>query len=101
METLHRLHGTIHYLTTLSDVTSHSGTQSKGSGSRSQPGGSSRIPGSHSGLWAVSSGKSKTLVKTGGYERDNDAASDNSESAIVVKRTVDVSNDHQHPGINM
>jgi hypothetical protein len=36
-------------------------------------------------------GKSKAFVETGAHDRDSDAASDNSERAIVVKRTVDVS----------
>jgi hypothetical protein len=47
--------------------------------------------------WApTSSGKSKAFVETGTSNRDSDAASDNSERAIVVKRTVDVSGEDKY-----
>jgi hypothetical protein len=40
--------------------------------------------------WAPSSGTSNAVVEAGRWGRDEDAASDNSERAIIVKRTVDV-----------
>jgi hypothetical protein len=46
--------------------------------------------------WApASSGKSKAFVESGTSNRDSDAASDNSERAIVAKRTVDVSGEEK------
>ncbi|KAM0719561.1 hypothetical protein Q7P37_003691 [Cladosporium fusiforme] len=60
-----------------------SGGFSKGSASRH-----SNHPG-----WAPSSGKSKAFAEALDEARDDDAGSENSESAIVVKRTVNVTVD--------
>ena len=91
-------------LTVLSDVTTLSGSggtkDSKGSASRSRPGmfsqKGSRASHTARAAWAPSNaGKSKTYVESGTGRKDcdkfSDAASDNSERAIVVKTTVDVS----------
>lgn len=85
------------------DVTTLSGSGTKdstNSASRSRPGIHShkdtRASRSARAAWApTSSGKSKAYVESGAGRKDcdkfSDAASDNSERAIVVKTTVDVS----------
>lgn len=93
-----------HLLTIASDVTTISGSggtkDSKGSASRSRPGvfsqKGSRASHAARSTWAPNnSGKSKAYVESGDGRKDcdkfSDAASDNSERAIVVKTTVDVS----------
>ena len=93
-----------HLLTIFSDVTTLSGSggtkDSKGSASRSRPGvfsqKSSRASHAARATWAPNNqGKSKAYVESGSGRKDcdkfSDAASDNSERAIVVKTTVDVS----------
>ena len=91
-------------LTVLSDVTTLSGSggtkDSKGSASRSRPGmfsqKGSRASHTARSAWAPNNGgKSKAYVESDNGRKDcdkfSDAASDNSERAIVVKTTVDVS----------
>jgi hypothetical protein len=91
-------------LTFSSDVTTISGSggtkDSKGSASRSRPGvfsqKGSRASHAARSTWAPNNpGKSKAYVESGNGRKDcdkfSDAASDNSERAIVVKTTVDVS----------
>jgi hypothetical protein len=80
-------------LTTFSDVTTNSDTRSRGSAPRSQTGGSSKQTNRfRSALWEPSGGRSETIVESQARDgSNNDAASENSESAIIVKTTVDVS----------
>ena len=91
-------------LTMLPDVTTLSGSggtkDSKGSASRSRPGmfsqQGSRASHTARAAWAPSNaGKSKAYVESDSGRKNcdkfSDAASDNSERAIVVKTTVDVS----------
>jgi hypothetical protein len=88
-------------LTTLTDVTTLSGsggskdaTSAPRSGISHATHSKNRASRSDRGAWVpYGSGKSKAFVETGTSNRDSDAASDNSERAIVVKRTVDVSGD--------
>lgn len=93
-----------HLLTMEPDVTTISGSggtkDSKGSASRSRPGvcsqQGSRASHAARSTWAPNNmGKSKAYVESGNGRKDcdkfSDAASDNSERAIVVKTTVDVS----------
>lgn len=72
-----------------------SGSGSKGSATRSGGFSKNRASSAPRATWAASSGRSKAFVETGTHERDADAASENSESAIVVKRTIDVSDGRQ------
>lgn len=78
----------------LPDVTTHSDTRSRSSAPRSQTGTSSSKQANRfrSALWEPSGGRSETIVESQVRDSNNDAASDNSESAIIVKTTVDVSN---------
>ena len=82
-------------LTTFADVSTLSSSASKDATSASRSGVHSKSRASRSAraAWAPSPslGKSKAFVETGSHNRDSDAASDSSERAIVVKRTVDVS----------
>jgi hypothetical protein len=84
-----------HTLTALADVTTLSSSASKDATSASRSGvHNSKNQASRSArvAWVPThTGKSKAFVETGANDRDSDAASDNSERAIVVKRTVDVS----------
>jgi hypothetical protein len=86
---------TITSLTVSQDVTTLSSSASKDATSASRSGIHSKNRASRSARAAwmapTNSGKSKAFVETGTHGRDNDAASDDSERAIVVKRTVDVS----------
>jgi hypothetical protein len=91
-------HSSLHFehkLTALADVTTLSSSASKDATSASRSGIHSKNRASRSAraAWTAptDSGKSKAFVETGTHDRDSDAASDNSERAIVVKRTVDVS----------
>lgn len=71
---------------------SGSGSRSKGSATRSgEELSKNRASVAPCATWAPSSGRSKAFVETGNHERDNDAGSENSESALVVKSTFDVS----------
>ncbi|KAL1590036.1 hypothetical protein WHR41_01444 [Cladosporium halotolerans] len=76
-------------------VTTMSGSGSKGSATRSGGFSKNRASSAPRATWAPSSGRSKAFVETGTHGRDADAASENSESAIVVKRTIDVSDGRQ------
>jgi hypothetical protein len=82
-------------LTDLADVTTLSSSASKDATSASRSGLHSKNRASRSAraTWTApaSLGRSKAFVETGMHGRDSDAASDDSERAIVVKRTVDVS----------
>ena len=82
-------------LTAAADVTTLSSSASKDATSASRSGIHSKNRASRSAraAWTAptNSGKSKAFVETGMHDRDSDAASDDSERAIVVKRTVDVS----------
>jgi hypothetical protein len=83
-----------HTLTALVDVTTLSSSASKDATSASRSGVHSKNRASRAArvAWVPThTGKSKAFVETGTHDRDSDAASDNSERAIVVKRTVDVS----------
>jgi hypothetical protein len=84
-------------LTSLQDVTTHSDTRSRGSAPRSQAGSSKQTDRFRSALWKPSSGRSETIVESQARDSNNDAASETSESAIIVKTTVDVSDSR---GIN-
>jgi len=84
-------------LTSLQDVTIHSDTRSRGSAPRSQAGSSKQTDRFRSALWEPSSGRSETIVESQARDSNNDAASETSESAIIVKTTVDVSDSR---GIN-
>lgn len=84
-------------LTSLQDVTTHSDTRSRGSVPRSQIGNSKQTNRFRSALWEPSSGRSETIVESQARDGNNDAASEISESAIIVKTTVDVSDSQ---GIN-
>ena len=81
----------------LQDATTHSVTRSRGSAPRSQTGSSRQTNRFRSALWEPSSGRSETIVESQAPSSNNDAASENSESAIIVKTTVDVSDSR---GIN-
>jgi hypothetical protein len=82
-------------LTAAADVTTLSSSASKDATSASRSGihSKNRASCSARAAWTAptNSGKSKAFVETGLHDRDSDAASDDSERAIVVKRTVDVS----------
>ena len=82
----------------LSDVTNHSDTRSRGSAPRSQTGSSKQTSRFCSALWEPSSGRSETIVESQARSSNNDAASENSESAIIVKTTVDVSDSRETNG---
>ena len=77
------------------DVTTHSDTRSRSSAPRSQTGSSKQTRGFRSAHLGLSGGRSETIVESQVRDGSNDAASENSESAIIVKTTVDVSNSHR------
>lgn len=80
---------------TFADTTSHSGTRSKTSASKSQHS-DLKLSSSRSPLWSPErGGRSVAMVGRAGSDSNNDASSENSESAIIVKTTVDVRNDHR------
>ena len=84
----------------LLDVTNHSDNRSRGSAPRSQTGSSKQTSRFRSALWEPDSGRSETIVESQARSsNNNDAASDNSESAIIVKTTVDVSDSCGTKGI--
>ena len=58
---------------------------------RSQTGSSKQTNRFRSALWEPSGCRSETIVESQVRDSNNDAASENSESAIIVKTTVDVS----------
>jgi hypothetical protein len=81
-------------VTTLSSSASKDATSASRSGlhSKSRASRPTRV------AWVpTNSGKSKAFVESGIHDRHSDAASDNSERAIVVKRTVDVSDGVRSP----